>query len=218
MTIQGYTKDEFGKRVASVVNAASPVRSLEHLKGRDQQLEEIERALYAIGRHIFIYGDRGVGKSSLAATAAYQYQSADAEPIFVSGSSDESFQSIIANIAVKALGRSKLDAKKSSTSASISFRGLNFSSGQEVSPLDVASQIKSIGDATELLKQVAEKHSEKPVVILDEFDTIPDAVERGKFASLLKQLGDQSIDIKFLITGVGTSCQELLGATSPRFQ
>ena len=70
MAIHGYTKDEFGEKLATVVNAATPIRSIQHLKGRQQQLQEIERALYAPGRHIFIYGDRGVGKSSLAATAA----------------------------------------------------------------------------------------------------------------------------------------------------
>ncbi len=212
MAISGYTKDEFGQKLATVVNAATPIRSIQHLKGREQQLEEIERALFAVGRHIFIFGDRGVGKSSLAATAAYQYQSPDAEPIFVSGSPDDTFQSVIANIAVQALGRSKVENRKNQESASIEFRGLKWSTGYEVSTIDLGAQIKSIGDATELLKQVALKHSDKPTVVLDEFDTIPDPAERAKFASLLKQLGDQSVNIKFFITGIGTSCQELLGA------
>ena len=212
MTIRGYTKDEFGEKLSTVVNAATPIRSIQHLKGREQQLLEIERALYAVGRHIFIYGDRGVGKSSLAATAAYQYQSTDAEPIFVSGSPDDTFQSIIANIAVQALGRSKVENRKSQESLSMEFRGLKWTTGCEVSTIDLEAQIKSIGDATELLKQVALKHSEKPSVVLDEFDTIPDSAERAKFASLLKQLGDQSVGIKFFITGIGCSCDELLGA------
>jgi uncharacterized protein len=210
--LQGYSKADFGTKLATVVNAASPVRSVQHLKGRDEQLEEIERALFAIGRHIFIYGDRGVGKSSLAATAAYQYQSVDAEPILVSGSPNETFNSIVANIAIQALGRSKLETRKRQNSVAMEFRGLKWITGQEVSTTDLEDQIKTVGDATELLKQVAQKHSEKPAVVLDEFDTIPDANERGKFASLLKQLGDQSINIKFFITGIGQSCKELLGA------
>lgn len=212
MAIPGYTKDTFGEKLATVVNAARPVRSIQHLKGRDQQLEEIERALFAVGRHIFIFGDRGVGKSSLAATAAYQYQSADAEPIFVSGSPDDSFNSIIANIAIQALGRSKTEARRNHESLSIEFRGLRWTTGQEISTVDLGAQIRTIGDAAELLKQVAQKHSQKPTVVLDEFDTIPDQQERAKFAALLKQLGDQAIELKFFITGVGQSCQELLGA------
>lgn len=212
MAISGYSKEEFGSKLSTVANAAGPIRSIEHLKGRSQQLEEIERALYAVGRHVFIYGDRGVGKSSLAATAAYQHQSADADPIFVSGAPDETFQSIIANIAVQALGRSKHENTKKQESVSIAFRGLQWSASNEISTVDLASQIRSVGDATELLKQVARVHSSKPTIVLDEFDTIGDMEERAKFASLLKQLGDQLIDLKFFITGIGNSCQELLGA------
>lgn len=213
MTIAGYTnKDEFGTKLAAEVSSSTPIRSIEHLKGRDDKLEEIERALYQPGRHIFVYGHRGVGKSSLAATAAFQYQSADAEPIFVSGSQDETFASIIANIGIQALNRSKLESTKTTTSRSIEFRGLRWARGDEISTNDLASQIKTVSDATELLKQVGVKHSKKPAIVLDEFDTIPNQQDRNRFASLLKQLGDQSVNLKFFITGVGESCDELLGA------
>lgn len=213
MTIHGHlAEDEFGKKLAKVVSVAHPIRSIQHLKGRDVFLDGIRQALYADGRHIFVFGDRGVGKSSLAATAAYQYQSSDAEPIFVSGSPDDTFNTIIANVAVQALGRSKIESTKQTSSRSMEFRTFKWSSDHEVSALDLADQIKTVSDATELLKQVAAKHSEKPTVVLDEFDTIPKKEDRQRFASLLKQMGDQSINLKFFITGIGQSCEELLGA------
>ena len=213
LTIHGnLSEDEFGRKLANVVSTSHPIRSIQHLKGRDDVLDDIRRALYADGRHIFVFGDRGVGKSSLAATAAYQHQSADAEPIFVSGSPDDTFHTIIANIGVQALRRSKTEATKRSSSLSMEFRGLRWSNDQEISALDLAEQIKTVSDATELLKQVAAKHSEKPAVVLDEFDTIPNADDRERFAALLKQMGDQSINLKFFITGVGRSCEQLLGA------
>ncbi|QJQ02337.1 ATP-binding protein [Herbaspirillum rubrisubalbicans Os34] len=212
MTISNYSEDDFGEKLAILINPATPIKSIEHLKGRDDFLVEIKRTLFSPGRHVFIFGDRGVGKSSLAATAATQYQSADADPIFVGGAVDETFTSIIANIALQALKRRKYETTKAQRSLSMEWRGLKWSTGDEVSGLDLASQIKTVGDAAELLKQVAEKHSSKPTVVLDEFDMIPDPKERARFASLLKQLGDQSINIKFLITGVGQSCEELLGA------
>ena len=213
MAISGYTEQRFGEKVASVVNPATPIRSIEHLKGRDEQLREIERALFQNGRHIFVFGDRGVGKSSLAATAAYQYQSSDGEPIFVSGSPDESFRSIIANIAIQALRRSKFEHRRTNESRSIRFRGVEWTAEHEVSTADLCDQIRTIGDATELLKQVSLKHSIRPAVILDEFDTIPNAEERAKFTALLKQLADQTVNIRFFITGIGQSCRELLGAS-----
>lgn len=218
MSINQLSETEFGLRLNEVVSPARPIRSVQHLMGRDEELKIISQALYQAGRHIFIFGDRGVGKSSLGATAAYQYQSADAEPIFVSGSVDDTFKSIIANIANQALGRSRLETTKQTKNISIEWRGLKWGNGVEISAVDIAAQIMSVGDATELLKQVAVRHSEKPVVVVDEFDAIKDADERNKFASLLKQLGDQSVNLKFIFTGIGATLDDLLGAHPSAFR
>ena len=212
MSFGEYTEYEFGTRLSEVVSPSSPIRSIQYLKGRDPQLLAIDRALFAPGRHVFIYGDRGVGKSSLAATAAYQYQSAESDPIFVSGSIDDTFKTVVANIANKVLGRSRVEAVKQNTNMGIEWRGLKWGAGIEISTIDIASQIQSVGDAVELLKQVAKQHSEKPIVVLDEFDTIVELSERNKFAALLKLLGDQSVNLKFIFTGIGRTLDELLGA------
>lgn len=218
MTIPELNKYDFGTKLSEVLSASQPVKSIQHLIGRDTELESIDRALFQSGRHIFIYGDRGVGKSSLAATAASQYQSADAPPITVSGSPDETFKTIIANIANQALGRSKIESVKRNENLGFEWRGLKFGNSTEISSVDISGQIQSVGDAVELLKQVAVRHSEKPIVVLDEFDTILDPGERNKFASLLKQLGDQSVNLKFIFTGIGKSLDELLGAHQSAFR
>lgn len=212
MAIINLTRDEFAIKLNQVLSASVPIRSLEQLVGRSEELETIDRALYQNGRHIFIYGDRGVGKSSLGATAAYQYQSSDALPIFVSGSSDGTFKSIIANIANQALGRSVTERTKITKSTGFEWRGVKFTEGLEVNTVDIISQITTTGDAVELLKQVSTFHSEKPIVVIDEFDAILDLEERSKFAGLLKQLGDQSVNLKFIFTGIGQTLDDLLGA------
>lgn len=218
MAINGLSKDAFGEQLGKVVFPSRPIRSVQHLMGRDDELETIHRALCQPGRHIFIFGDRGVGKSSLGATAAYQYQSSDAEPVFVAGSVDDTFKTIIANIANQALGKSRLETTKRHENVGFEWRGLKWGCGIEISATEVASQIQSVGDATELLKQVAARHSEKPIVVVDEFDAISDIEERNKFASLLKQLGDQSVSLKFIFTGIGKTLDELLGAHPSAFR
>lgn len=204
MTISRYTKAAFGAELNRVLSPSKPISTLERLHGRQHDLDTIEQALFADGRHVFVYGDRGVGKSSLAHTAAYQYQSSDAAPIIVDGSQDDTFKTIIAAIVTKALKRSKTARQTVRRAQSFTWHGLRFGSDIEVTPLDILAQIQSIGDAAELLTQVAEFHSERPIVVLDEFDTIAAVDERNKFASLLKHLGDQAVNLKFIFTGVGS--------------
>ncbi|KWC05389.1 AAA family ATPase [Burkholderia ubonensis] len=212
MTIEGFDKQRVRDQIKVALSAAQPVRTPEKLKGRERELEDIDRALSASGRNIFIYGDRGVGKSSLGVTAAHEYQSSDNMPIIVGGSPNETFNSIIANIANQAIGYSRTTNVKKQSSISLEWRGLKWQLGREVSAKDVKEQLRTIGDAVDLLREVARVHSKQPVVVIDEFDTIPEAEERSRFAALLKALGDREVDLKFIFTGVGRSLEELLGA------
>lgn len=212
MTIAGYDKPRLREGLKAALSAAQPVRSPEMLKGRERELEGIDRALCAPGRNVFIYGDRGVGKSSLAATAAYEYQSSDNRPIIVGGSPNETFESIIANIANQAMGYSRTTNVKEQSGLSLEWRGLKWQQGREVSAKDVHEQLKTIGDAVDLLGEIARVHSQQPVVVIDEFDAIPGDEDRNRFAALLKSLGDREIDLKFIFTGIGRSLEELLGA------
>lgn len=212
MSLHSFDKVNFAEKLAEVVFPSGPVKSIEHLFGREDFVLQIERALSIPGRSVFIFGDRGVGKSSLGATAAHQYQSADGEPIFVSGSPDDTFKSVIANIANIAIGRSRLEVKKSNKKLSFKWKNIGFERGVEVSTKNIIDELITISDAADLLRQISEIHSEKPIVVIDEFDTINDSEERNKFASLLKQLGDQSTNIKFIFTGIGKSLDDLLGA------
>ncbi len=212
MAIEGYTKSEFGEKLNKVVSASQPIQSIQYLFGRERELDRIEKALYANGRHIFIFGDRGVGKSSLAATAASQYQSPDMPYIDVSASPDSTLASIVANIAYQAINATRLSKVKTSINKGFEFKWLKIGSSQEVTPSDLYCEIRTLVDAVEVLREVAIVHSQKPVVVLDEFDRIQDVQQRNLFADMLKHLGDKKIPIKFIFTAVGKTLEELLGA------
>lgn len=212
MTIEGYSEDEFGNKLGEILSASKPIHSIEHLKGRDKELDTIKKSLYAPGRQIFIYGDRGVGKSSLGQTAAYLYQSSEASPIFVSGSPDDSFNTVIANIVSQAIRQPRTENIKKTKSTFFRIGGITLGEGAETSRVDIAASIRSIGDAVALLEQIAEGRPGNTAIVIDEFDAIGNDSERNKFAALLKQMGDRSVNLKFIFTGIGKSLDELLGA------
>lgn len=131
----------FGHRHNELVFPAQPVQTIEHLHGRTRELELIEKALFAPGRHVFIYGDRGVGKSSRAAAAASPYQSADATyiDIDIGCGPDATLSSVIANIALQALADSRLKSRKAFNKAGLSWRFLNLERSVEEVSRDLRS-------------------------------------------------------------------------------
>ena len=83
MALVGFARDRFEQVLKERLSATKPIRSAEFLRGRERKLEDVARALVTEGGAIFVYGDRGVGKTSLAQTAAFEHQSADQRPILL---------------------------------------------------------------------------------------------------------------------------------------
>ncbi|WP_445989362.1 AAA family ATPase [Chromobacterium haemolyticum] len=202
----------FGNEVAKIATPAKPIDSIERLLGREKYLDQIKKAFFQNGRHVFIYGDRGVGKSSLGSTAAHIHQSADGKPIIVGGSRDATFNSIISSIINAAIDHNPFQNEKTIESGNLSTKLGGLAFAKELSTKDISEKIHTVNEAASLLEKALEKHSTRPVILLDEFDSIPTESERAKFAELLKCLGDRGSSIKFIFTAIGSTLDELLGA------
>jgi uncharacterized protein len=78
------TSDELLKRVlAENLTPSDSIKTPDRLFGREKTLRSIDRAFHSPGRQVFIYGDRGVGKTSLTQTAAYLHTGIENQPICV---------------------------------------------------------------------------------------------------------------------------------------
>ncbi|WP_061709697.1 MULTISPECIES: AAA family ATPase [Enterobacteriaceae] len=205
------TKHDFLDKLYTVIRPAEPIDASEFLFGRSDQVDMLEMALHAPGRHAFIFGDRGVGKSSLAHTVAYNMQEQN-DPILVSCVAESTLAGIIADAFRDAVER--MDArKKAEFTASVSI-GVGatwvklehkFHKQQETVEInDVSSAVYALGLLTKI-------HSDAPYIVIDEFDQISSLEEKEKFGSLLKQLGDRKSPVKIIFTGIGQSLHELLG-------
>lgn len=217
MAIKGWNRDQFVTTLQVNVSASEPVRSIEHLHGRSNEMQRIDEALQAKGRHIFIYGDRGVGKSSLAASAATQHQSTDSDFISVPCGSDTTFYGTIEWLAQKiikeARGSRSLEASQT-VDLKVYKATVTVKDGDQG-----LVKVDSMQSAIDAIKLVAELHSKLPVVVVDEFDQIKSATDRQAFAGFLKGLGDSGVDkIKFIFTGVASSLDELLQAHASSYR
>lgn len=203
---------EFAEELHRVLSPSNAIQTPELLHGRTKQLDDIRKALYSPGRQVFIYGHRGVGKTSLAQTAAYQHQSSDKFPIIVGCSSTSTFFSVIQDIAQEAFPPDpRVRASTSQKSFSFGFRGLKAGAGQSVEHGNF-QRPNSLNEAVHLINYVAENHSSSPVVIIDEFDQITDRDEQNMFANLVKQVADKRTRINIIFCGVGGSLDDLFSA------
>ncbi|MEM6585544.1 MAG: AAA family ATPase, partial [Pseudomonadota bacterium] len=103
MTIRHCDQDQLKEVLAKRLTPSAHITTPERLFGRERKLTQIERAFNSSGRHIFIYGDRGVGKTSLAVTAAYLHQDTSEEPVYVLCGEDSTFASVLHAVGVNAL-------------------------------------------------------------------------------------------------------------------
>jgi len=189
---------------------SSPIRSFGDLKGRNESLELVKSILTTPGRSPFIYGDRGVGKTSLAHTAAWSHHDSSSQPALVACDEWSRFGPVILDAYTKLCGVDPtINTEKSGFT--FSMKGLiggNSERTRAMPPpenISPSSAITLIRHAESLIP--AQKH---PVVVVDEMDQLIDRKTKGQFSSFIKQLGDQECRTKFIFVGIGRNITEFI--------
>jgi uncharacterized protein len=209
MINHGMTEDEFGQILGEVFSPARAITSIEFLKGREANLKEISRAFTSPGRHAFIYGDRGVGKTSLALTSAQLHQSSDGDPICVSCDSETTLFSLIKDVATTALARQTFQFERVVKTTGFSFKFLSGSKQQEIlngSP----PEMESMNECVDIIRMLPHFHSKSPVIVIDEFDRLKNKRTKRQFAEFLKKISDSQCESKIIICGIATTLDELI--------
>jgi uncharacterized protein len=191
---------------------ARPISSTEYLRGREAKLRQIDRAFNSEGKHIFIYGDRGVGKTSLARTAALIHSSADGTPPTIECAKDITAFQLLHDIAMRCLPAADLiNAATTKRSIKAGIPYLSAEIAQEIKKGTIPP-INSVNDALAIVSYVAQLNQKAPVIIVDEFDVIQDEETRRTFASFMKHISDQEVSIKFIVCGIRDSLDEMIGS------
>jgi Cdc6-like AAA superfamily ATPase len=212
MAISNLSRDQFETLLRTTLSPTTPIRSPEHLRGREKKLEDIRRALVQPGRSVFVYGDRGVGKTSLAQTAAFEHQSSSKPPVLIGCDASSTFGRVAQQITTRLLGLDATLIKSSNElKGALSSSGLNVEARRSTDKGPVPFP-QSVDEAINMLLQAAKQHSSQPVIVVDEFERVKEDGERALFADLIKQTGDQSMPFKLIFCGVASSLGELLDA------
>lgn len=213
MAIKGLSKAEFEEVMRAYVRPSDPIDSFEHLVGRDRQLESIEEAVNSPGKHVFIYGDRGAGKTSLAQTIAHEHNPASTTPVLVACGQKTTFATIIHDIAAQLVGRSRYVVTEGSRTigGQVAAGKIASMSGSVATKVTERSiDVIDLNAATALLQEAAVQRGGRSIVVIDEFENLPSAEDRQLFAELIKQLSDRKVQVTLVFCGIGKSLDDLL--------
>lgn len=171
------TKDDIRARIDTVVKTftpETPVSSLEELVGRDANLRELLNVVASPGKHAFVAGARGTGKTSLV--SCFLDCASRAAPQITcirTNCGNLSFETIWSKVLSRIRARLGI--------ASTQF------DNPEISGLDVEFELVRL--KTPLL------------IVFDQFDEILSHIDLARFANLMKALSDHARDIKFILVG-----------------
>lgn len=196
------------------LSPASPIRAPEHLRGRDPELASLERELRHFGGIPFVYGDRGVGKTSLARTAAQQVTKANREHVYQACSPNAQLISVLQEVCYDLLqiATSLCDPHTIKTKTTVTLSAnpsVVWSVEKEQPELPVFDHVNTALRVIILLDQLV-PNSEKTVIILDELEEM-DPNCQADLAYFAKQIGDREIGFRFVFVGIADNVQELIG-------
>lgn len=184
-------KARFRGALTTAFSPSAPVKSLESFAGRNDELERITETVLQRGRHAVVYGERGVGKTSLANVlpdkldrlGRFEYgvvrHNCSSTPTFRS-----MWEAVFREFTIK---RQLVDSNPVALSNYLP---------EDAGPEDVRILLQQLGSA---------------VVIFDEYDRVPRSSPiSAMLADTIKSLSDHAVDATIIIVGVADSIDELI--------
>lgn len=190
--------------VNHVFTPSNPVEENALFCGRNEEVGRIQSSFTLLRKHCILFGDRGVGKTSLALHSCKELVAANIYDrlIHISCSSNTTFEAISLNI-LEQLGFT-LPENKSRTK-NVGITGKVFGAGSEISE-DI-----HVSYAPDDPQWLARKINDlKSIFLIDEYDMLCDSVEKAKVSELIKSLSDHNSSCRIIIVGIAISVDELL--------
>jgi Cdc6-like AAA superfamily ATPase len=199
--------------VRTVFTPHQPVQSAALFFGRQQQVQSIVESILTPGQHAVLFGDRGVGKSSLAnvSSEVLFIQLVGGKYIPIRCDSASTFESISSRI-LEELGvpSGAVTTTETSThevSGGVGIPGLNLGGTGTRSASRSREEAQRSWSPSTVGAAMAQHEG---LVVIDEFDALRHESDRHRIAELIKHLSDSGAKLKILVVGIAESCTDLM--------
>ena len=185
--------------VGEACRPAAPIDRRSLFSGRSEQLSEVFSVVAQPGQHCVIYGERGVGKTSLATVAGELLRASSVLTARTTCDASDDF----ASVWHKALGELEFRTPR---------QGVGFADRRDETRTAASEQLPnghvSPGAVCAVLERVAKR--QELAVFIDEFDRLRDAESRTLFADTIKALSDRVVRATIFLIGVADSVGDLV--------
>lgn len=188
-------------KVGEVFSPAAPVHRQDLFAGRHQQMEDLINAAFERGQHAAIFGERGVGKTSLATIMTSVLDTLENKLVVkVNCDTTDTFDSLWrkAMDEMQILAAIRTDERAELLRNALTLATDELDSVSRIRPNDVRKLLRMISTAMEC------------VVFVDEFERLKDPAATFSFAETIKILSDQSIAATIVLVGVADNLEDLL--------
>lgn len=203
-------------KVNNVFTPHAPIKKHQHLVGRAALANKLIECLIKPGHHSLLFGDRGVGKSSLANAVSdiVLRELFNGEIIKKGCDSTDTFASVMED--PLRMAGINLDLHQINKDVEVYVEG----AVKNKNPIgEVSGKIGGKSKKGEVLKfdhntisptWVGNKIKDlRCLIVIDEFDAITNDDDKHKVAELLKYLSDNSETVNVMIVGIGESAADL---------
>ena len=189
-----------------------PVDDVSHFFGREDEASRLVSVISTPGQHILLYGDRGVGKTSLAKiTCQVILQKLQEGEFFEKRcDSDDTFSSIFegplekCGIDLSFKEETKTLSQGGDSGINIGFAKGGVKSNRQTKETKVSSyRPDSPSWVADKLKKLS------GIILIDEADAISHNSDKKKMAELIKLLSDSNSLFKIIIVGIAKTGEEL---------
>lgn len=188
----------------------APIDLPDFFKGRQESIDVLVRELATPGRHVAIYGERGVGKTSLAKLAYFFAQFDDENTRIVRCESSSTYDTIFGQLLFDA-GYDHLPngrETESESKGSIGAGGFGASRRGVKRVRERAAPAAGRIGPDMLLKVFS---TTKGLLIIDEYDRVQDPETHVRLAETLKHFSDAASETKVIVVGVADTLKDLIG-------
>lgn len=200
--------------IRNIFTPHQPISEIDLLFGRQPEVQKLVETLNTPGQHVLLYGERGVGKSSLANVVATLLRVAVDVDIYVKRcDQSDTFESIL----MQPLAAVGADLTLASVNQEVDKKfGLDLKvvqgeRGKSVVASYVAHRTLSPSTVAAALADL------NGLLVVDEADAILGIEDRHKLAELIKLLSDSRSKFKVMVVGIARTGDELT-ATHPSVQ